>query len=214
MRRISIIFLLILGLSLISGCKTSINNNNPNDNTKPEPNPVVTKAELPADYFPSTAGSYWEYEGAGNEYATFTRKVLFAKGNLAQTSEDNGGTVATRIIETTDSAVKVIYFAGEDYEPKNLLETNFTANSSSIILQAPIKVGTAWADKDGNKSIIAIDAAVDTPAGKFDNCVKVKFAGQNDTIYQYYKKGIGMVKQEFISGNTTITSTLKKYQIK
>ncbi|PKM77199.1 MAG: hypothetical protein CVU90_08585 [Firmicutes bacterium HGW-Firmicutes-15] len=214
MKRISIIMLFILGLNLIGGCQTATNNqsNNPTDTNQPAPNPVVVN--LPADYYPLTVGSSWEYEGAGNEFASFTRKVLFSKGNMTQTTEDNGGTVATRIIETTDNAVKIVFFAGEDYQPKNLLDTNFTTNDNDIILQAPLKVSTSWAGKDANKSIIAIDALVDTPAGKFDNCIKVKFAGQNDTIYQYFKKGVGMVKQEFISGNTTVTSTLKRYEVK
>jgi spore germination protein GerM len=170
--------------------------------------------ERPQDYYPLTAGSYWEYEGSGNEYASFTRKVLYTKGNLAETSEDNGGTVATRVIDTTDDVIKVVYFMGEDYEPKNLLESNFKRNSSSIILQGPMTVGTSWTDQGVNKSIVAVDAVVDTPAGKFENCIKVKSAGQYDTIYQYYKKDVGMVKQEFISGDTHVTSTLKKYQVK
>lgn len=171
-------------------------------------------SERPQDYFPLTVGSYWEYEGSGNEYASFTRKVLYTKGNLAETSEDNGGTVTTRIIDTTENVIKVVYFMGEDYEPKNLLESSFKRNSSSIILEGPITVGTSWSDQGVNKSIIAVDAVVDTPAGKFENCIKVKSGGPNDTTYQYYKKGVGMVKQEFIAGDTTVTSTLKKYQVK
>ncbi len=222
MKKIIVILLLIMTLCLLGGCQTANNQtNNPPANNAPGTNvpgnnqTTTPPEEMPKDYYPLTVGSYWEYEGVGNEYAAFTRKVLFAKGNLAQTSEDNGGTVATRIIETTDSYVKVVYMQGEDYEPKNLLETGYTANANDILLQAPVKVGTTWAGTNTNKQIIAIDAAVDTPAGKFENCVKVKLPGQNDTIYQYYKKGVGMVKQEFITtNNETITSALKKYEIK
>lgn len=219
MKRISLILILILGLGLLGGCQASknqINNLSGNQTNNQGNNQTITPPEeLPKDYFPLTVGSYWEYEGSGNEYATFTRKVLYSKDNLAQTTEDNGGTVATRIIETTDTMVKVIYMAGEDYQPKNLLETNFTRNTNDIILQAPLKVGTAWAGNNTNKQIIAVDATVETPAGKFENCIKVKYPGQTDTLYQYFKKGVGMVKQEFITtNNETISSTLKKYEIK
>ena len=222
MKKISVALLWILALGLLGGCQTANNqaNNPPASNVPgnnvPGNNQTTTPPEdMLKDYYPLTVGSYWEYEGTGNEYASFTRKVLFAKGNLAQTSEDNGGTVATRVIEMTDSYVKVVYMQGEDYEPKNLLETGYTANANDILLQAPVKVGTTWAGTNTNKQIIAVDAAVDTPAGKFENCVKVKLPGQNDTIYQYYKEGVGMVKQEFVTtDNEIITSTLKKYEIK
>jgi hypothetical protein len=211
MKRI-IILLIILSLGLMAGCQSNPTNPNPNNNAPP----VVPQPDPPAAYFPLTLGSYWEYEGHGNEYATFNRKVLFVKGNRAQTTEDNGGTVSTRVIETTENSVKILYFSGEDYEPKNLLDTNFPINSNSMILQAPIKVGTAWPGDGDNKQIVAVDAVVETPAGKFENCVQVKLTNPNSTIYQYFKKGIGMVKQEFISAesNTTVTSTLKKYEIK
>ena len=216
MKRISVSLVLLLFIAIISGCQPSTNNqiDKSKNNTKAQPN-QVTQTELPSDYYPLTVGSYWEYEGMGNEFAGFTRKVLLSKGNLAQTTEDNGGTVSTRIFETTDKAVKVIYFSGEDYEPENLLETDFSTNENDIILQAPIEAGTAWESKDNvRKSIAATDAVVDSPAGKFENCIKVESAGPNSTIYQYFKKDIGMVKQEFISGETLVTSTLKSYEIK
>jgi hypothetical protein len=214
MKRISIVLLLIMGLIVPAGCGEKPNNQitTPPGNTQPGTNVVVDTP--PGQFYPLTVGSTWEYEGAGNEFASFTRKVVFAQGNLAQTSEDNGGTVTTRIVQTNENAVTVVYFSGEDYQPQNKLADGFTSNENDILLQAPVKVGTTWASKNANKSIVSITESIDTPAGKFDNCVKVKFTGQNDTIYQYYKSGVGLVKQEFISGNTAITSTLKKYDIK
>jgi phosphoenolpyruvate-protein kinase (PTS system EI component) len=61
---------------------------------------------------------------------------------------------------------------------------------------------------------VDINAALDTPAGRFENCVKVKITGQNSTIYEYYKEGVGLVRSEFLSGDTSVTSTLEKYNIK
>lgn len=212
MKRIILVFMIILSVSLISGCKST---NQPGNNPPPNQNitnppPVVNKV---TDHYPLTVGSYWEYEGNGNEYASFNRKVLFAKGNLAQITEDNGGTVATKIFEATNDVVKLVYFEGESYQPENMLEAGFKANSETIILKNPLQVGTNWTDKDGKKEIVAIDSVVDTPLGKMDNCLQLKITNPNDTIYQYYKKGIGLVKQEFVSGETKVTSTLKKYQV-
>lgn len=36
-------------------------------------------AEKPGDYFPLTAKSTWRYQGEGNEFASFTREVLFVR---------------------------------------------------------------------------------------------------------------------------------------
>lgn len=223
MRKLSVLVLLIFTLVWLGGCQSANNNtnkppmNNPPANDLPgnqPPSPPM--APLPADYYPLTVGSFWEYEGSGNEYASFSRKVLFAKGGLAQTSEDNGGTVATRVVDSTASYVKVVFMQGEDYQPQNLLEKGFTANSDDILLQAPIQVGTSWSSPNNTvKQIVDVNFTVTTPAGRFDNCVQVKQPGQDFTIYQYYQKGVGMVKQEFITAdNEIISSTLKRYEIK
>ncbi|HZK72225.1 MAG TPA: hypothetical protein VFD03_12035 [Clostridia bacterium] len=202
MKRILLVFMIVLSISFISGCKFTNQ-----DKSKIPPTVNVT------DYAPLTKGSYWEYEGNGNEYASFNRRVLFTQGNLAQISEDNGGTVISKIIEGTNEVVKLVYFEAESYQPSNMLETGFVANSEAIIIKSPLQVGTNWTDKDGKKEIVALDSIVDTPLGKIDNCLKLKITNPDDTIYQYYKKGIGLVKQEFISGDTIITSTIKKYQV-
>jgi len=214
MRQMKIILLSILIVMVQIGCQSPNNNQNSNPPANNQPGMNVVVDIPPGQYFPLTAGSTWEYEGSGNEFASFTRQVAFAQGNLAQTTEDNGGTVITRIIQTNENALTVVYFSGEDYQPQNMIASGFTSNENDILLQAPVKVGTTWVSKNINKSVVSTTEMVDTPAGKFENCVKVKFAGQNDTIYQYYKAGIGLVKQEFISGNTSVTSTLKKYDIK
>jgi len=214
MKRFSIVVLIVLSFCFIIGCKTSANNNtNTNNNSNNITNPP--KLDKAADYLPLTKGSTWEYEGEGNEYASFKRKVLFTKDNLAQTSDDNGGTVMTRVIETSDNGLKILYFQPEDYQPSNLLETNFTANSQNLIIKNPIQVGTNWNDPDGKKEIVSLNAVVDSPLGKFDNCLKIKITTEKDTsiVYQYFQKGVGMVKQEFVSGDTIITSTLKNFKV-
>ncbi len=211
MKRIIMMLVMVLGFGLMGGCKAADQNPNPVPPSQNNHNvPVVVNTA--ADYFPLTKGSYWEYEGKGNEYASFNRKVLYTQGNLAQISEDNGGTVATKIVEGKD-AIRQVYFEGESYQPANMLEAGFKANNDTIILKNPLQVGTNWSDKDGKREIMALDSVVDTPLGQMNDCLKLKITNPNDTIYQYYKKNIGLVKQEFIAGETTVTSTLKKYQV-
>lgn len=173
-----------------------------------------TDKKMLANYFPMQAGSYWEYEGEGNEYASYKRVVIFTKDNLYQTSFDNGGTVATEIFSVTPEAVNRSYFAGENYNPSNLLEKGFEKTENKYLI-TPLAVGTKWQDGDTSKEITALDASVDTPAGKFENCIKVQYSSQADAkTFRYYKEGVGLVMEEYIAQDYKIFSRLKKYGTK
>lgn len=166
----------------------------------------------PRDYFPMTRGSYWEYEGEGNEFASFTREVIFSDKDRAQFREDNGGTVVASIIEVTDTAVIRIFSRAEAYGNENYLEKQ--SNENSILLQSPIKIGTRWEIPEGTREITDTQAVVKTPAGEFNNCIAVTSKVGKSTVVEYYKAGIGLVKKEFNSEGFTVTSTLRKYEIK
>ncbi|UWG96505.1 GerMN domain-containing protein [Dehalobacter sp. DCM] len=166
----------------------------------------------PGDYFPLNQGSSWQYLGDGNEYASFSREVLYVQGNKSQIKEDNGGTVSTSVYQITDTAVTQIYFAGEDYIAGNIL--NQPGNRNITVIKAPIQAGTEWTAGNATREIVDVKATVNTPAGNFDNCVQVKITENQSTSYEYYKKGIGLVKREFISGNDKISSILASYSLK
>lgn len=200
---------------LFAGCPAL---NNPSAKPKiDQPGPQQPGGKKTANrlnsLFPLTKGSTWKYQGEGNEYASFSREVLFTKGNLAQVREDNGGTVSAAIYETTDLAVTRIFFQGEAYDRDNLL--NQQPNETKIILKEPLVVGTTWGEPGGQRQIVDVNATVDTPAGEFANCIKVEIAGEHSTLFEYFKEGVGMVKREFIdkeSGNR-ITSSLEAYNL-
>lgn len=162
--------------------------------------------------FPLTKGSSWQYLGDGNEYASFTREVLYTKDNRAQITEDNGGTVSNAVFEISDSEITRVYFEGEAYDKYNVLEKQ--SEQTVVILKEPLKTGTKWETDKSAREIVDVNATVDTPAGKFENCIKVKISNEDSVMYEYFKEGVGMVKREFISGDTRVTSTLEKYSIK
>ncbi|HEX3032366.1 MAG TPA: hypothetical protein VHS59_09020 [Bacillota bacterium] len=177
-----------------------------NENNKPVPKPAETET-TPADYFPITQGMTWEYEGEGNEYASFTRKVVFAADDKGQLREDNGGTVSAAVFKTTKDSVTRIFFMGEAYGEKNYLQEK--PNENIIIIKAPLKVGTKWEEPNGTREIVDVAASVYTPYGSFNDCLRIKITAKDSTLYEYYKKGVGLLKREFISGETTVTSRLK-----
>lgn len=165
------------------------------------------------EYFPTSVRSLWYYEGQGNEYATFSREVLYQEGTRAQFKEDNGGTVTATVYETSGDAITRIFFKGEEYEGTNFLGEEST--ESLVILKTPLEVGTRWDTEYGSREIVEINATTDTPAGSFDSCILVEIKeGQDDSmLYEYFAPGVGMIKREFVLGDDKVTSSLSRYTI-
>lgn len=206
----SLVFVLLIG-----GCAANTKTgNNTNKGTSPEVKPIESKAVRPGDYFPLKAGSSWTYQGAGNEYASFERQVEYVKNDFAQIREANGGTVSASVYQATDQAVTRVYTRGESYNSKNILDGGFTSNDNTVIIQGPIKNGGNWQNDDNIKRrIVSLSAVVNTPAGAFRNCLQIRMDGPDYVINEYYGKGVGLVKREFVSNGETISSTLKSYRI-
>ena len=216
------VFLLSFSLLLV-GCSKSaqppLPESKPSPTSTPAKTPVITPSPAPAkevvpavklaDFFPVVAGSTWEYQGEGNEYASFSRKIVFTSGNLAQIREDNGGTVTASVYKISPNSITRIYNLAEAYGPTNHLKS--PPNENLVILKTPLQVGTKWTEPNGTREIVDLKATITTPAGSFTQCLKVKISDKNSTVYEYFKSGVGMVKREFISGDTTISSSLKKH---
>lgn len=210
-----VVFSILLAL-FIGGCSnanTKINNNT-NNKTDPRETAVQTKNALPGDYFPLKAGSTWTYQGAGNEYASFERQVEYVKNDFAQVREANGGTISASIYQASNQAVTRVYTRGESYNSKNILDGGFTSNDNTVIIQGPIKNGSNWQNDDNIKRrIVSLQAKIDTPAGTFSNCLHIRMDGPDYIIHEYYGKGVGLIKREFVSNGETISSTLQNYRI-
>lgn len=218
---VNVAVVLIFLLTLSPGCSRDIKSKPDAKVQQDKPETVEQVPNAPPEikpslkvsrYFPLTRGSTWEYQGEGNEYASFTREVLFVKDNRSQIMENNGGTVMATIFEVTDTAVTRIFSQPETYDRVNLLDR--VSNENVIILKTPLEVGNRWKDPNGERQIVDIKATVNTPSGKVENCVKIKVAGENSVVYEYFEEGVGMVMREFISGETRVTSTLKRFEIK
>ncbi|NTW05287.1 MAG: hypothetical protein HGA27_04100, partial [Peptococcaceae bacterium] len=201
-------FILIFVLFMVmatNGCATR--------NNQTTPTPVINnelKEKPPALYFPLSLGSIWEYQGDGNEYASFKREVIFSAGTRYQIKEDNGGTVMAKIYEITDDSITLVFSEGEVYKNTNLL--NSQANENILILKTPLITGNKWQTKEGSREIMATNAEITTPLGTYANCIKVKITDQYSTSYEYFKEGVGMVYREFNFEETKISSGLKAYK--
>lgn len=215
-----IIVVLLIGLLVLLAVGCAKGND---DNLKEEPNKKTSedkkeeekeKLLTVKDVYPLQQGNYWKYAGEGNEYAAFEQKVLFVEGNKAQLQVANGGTVMAMIYEYQDGKLVVVNSEEEFYEEENILDRE--NEMSQVILKEPFTVGTTWESADRKYTIEAIDAIVETPAGKFTNCIKIINTDQENSSksYVYYKPGIGLIKQEFIGQDFKVVAELEKYDVK
>lgn len=213
-RKHGILALCLLVLMIISGCtKTPTDKNTGNQQPSGQKQTQSAVSKI-GDYFPLKAGSTWTFQGKGNEYASFERQMEYVKNGFGQVREANGGTVTSSIYQVTDMALTRVYTKGESYDNTNILDGGFSANDNTVIIQAPLQKGKSWQSDDNLKrEIVTLAATVDTPAGQFKNCLHITMSGPDNVINEYYAKGVGLVKREFISGGETISSTLEKYTI-
>jgi hypothetical protein len=162
-------------------------------------------------YFPTEQNLTWAYEGSGNEYAAFTRKVIHKEDSRVQLAQDNGGTRLGMVLQVLPEAVSVIYVREEFYTDAKLFGE--AANRHEILLKAPLKAGAVWENDRERREVISIDETVQVPAGTYSNVVKVKVTSLaantvNENV-EYYAPGVGLVLRQFITGGDKIESRLK-----
>lgn len=168
-------------------------------------------------YFPVNSDRKLQFSGHGNEFASFTRTVKFRKDNLIQIHEDNGGTIVAKIYQVCKNKVLLLKEVPEFYNNKNLLhKSSNNYNKQEIILKKPLEVGTTWQNKQQRRKIVKVNQTVKVPAGQFDNVIKIKIVtnkqGNQFKRYEYYAKGLGLIKQESINQNYEIVAKLSSYE--
>lgn len=171
--------------------------------------------ENPADYFPVSIGNSWEFQGIGNEYATFNQEVIYQKDDRAQFKINNGATISKAIYKISPDNITRILQIFESYDDENLLEKGFDANDNTIIIKTPLEIGTNWEVPVGTREIVGVESNIITPAGNFTDCIIIKceFNETEGIMYEYYQKGVGLVKSEYILDDFKIISSLQKYNI-
>lgn len=164
-----------------------------------------------ADYFPFEKDIHLKYKGTNNEYAEYETYVDFITDDTIQIRNDNPGVMSAIVYTLKNGELKKVFNGGEGSYKHNYMSSR---NQDEIILKEPIKVGTEWQLKDGEKrSITALEAEVQTPAGKY-SAIEVKTEGKDFVITDYYAKGIGLIKNVYKAkeGDFTVLSELEKIE--
>lgn len=200
---IAILFTLILGLTACAQV----------DNPEREENQNALNLKA---YFPMHQGMKYSYAGEGNEFAPFTRRIMFVEDNYLQLTNDNGGTVVVKVYKYNENEITEIFSEGEFYEDNNIIpDVRDNEEKSGIILKAPLEVGNNWSNNDQEREIVALDQEVKVPAGTFYQVIKIKISYQDsdNTGYDYYAPNIGLIKREYIGEGFKIISELESLSL-
>ncbi len=212
-RSIVLVAFLVVLLGGVTGCfgLPQSDSEDPSEQRRTQKQGEQARQKTPDEYFPITLGSSWEYQGEGNEYAAFSRRIIYAQPPRAQIREENGGTVLASVVEVSEEAVSQVVAVGEAYDDPNLMDHE--TGETTVWLKAPLQVGTKWSSADATREITSVSAQITTPAGVFSDCVEVTVTHPNSTIVEYYKDGVGLVRREFGSGQLRVISFLSAYDI-
>jgi hypothetical protein len=184
---------------------------------RPSPQPLPqTQEKLINDvlvYFPTEPNLTWIFEGSGNEYAAFTRTVIYKENSKVQLAQDNGGTRLGMVLQASPEAVTVIYTREEFYSDTKLF--NEPTNRNEVLLKAPLKVGAVWETDRERREVVRIDEIVKLPLGIYSNVVKIKVTSLATNTasesFEYYAPTVGLVLRQFITGSEMIESRLKTF---
>ena len=191
----NLLYIILISIFFLSGCTKA-----PTKTSSAEYSEVITVS----NYFPLKADTTLRYTGEGNEYATKEVAIEYLKGGIAQLSTVNGGTALVEIVVVGQGAVKKIFAKEESYWREEYIGQK---QREEVILQQPLKLGNQWESNGKHYRISAINANVTVPYGTY-KCIKVVEENGSGINTRYFAKGIGIVKEEYISGNNVVSTEL------
>ncbi|HET7823755.1 MAG TPA: hypothetical protein VFK90_00415 [Anaeromyxobacter sp.] len=169
--------------------------------------PPAPRATGPADYFPLAVGNEWVYRDE----------------SPALPPERRGASRTVRIVERTGDG-----FYRDSERGELRADPDCVRDRSRRLLCGPIAAGTSWASVVSVSSteryeIAAVGEAVATPAGRFDDCVKVRAhnraTASTDLVNEItYAPGVGPVRIEtfaVVEGKVTpqFRALLQSYRV-
>ena len=141
-------------------------------------------ARLARDYFPLAQGAVRKYSSSDVQgKGAFTVEIL---------------SVAAADGVTTAHVRKTVHS-----EPPRVVEYEVAKNAAGVRsdgfteFKLPIELGAKWIVSPRRYWIEALDAVVETPAGKFKECMRVAYLiaeGDGGSGERYYAPGVGLVK--------------------
>lgn len=139
-----------------------------------------------SDFFPLVNGAVREYALEGSQ------------GTVLHTIEVLD--VSARGATTTAKCRRTVNQPGKPASSADFTVTKDAAGvreGEHVEFKNPVKVGTEWISPPRRYWIEALDAAAETPAGKFKDCLRVAYLiaeGDGGSGERLYAPGVGLVK--------------------
>ncbi|MBE6011219.1 MAG: hypothetical protein E7234_01525 [Lachnospiraceae bacterium] len=215
-----VLLLIFVLLMIATGCKKEDANNPPPTETEAQ-NPTEQQDNsiqgTVAEYFPIKENSLYIYTGSV-ESANQETYPIFIEGNKLQRRTSAGGFISTEILSVENSEVKLIYTNATSNGFENFL--NKANPAEVVILKEPLQLNATWernfvsndstaGEFKGTSKITDVNVSVTTPAGEFETLVVTTEFETGNLDVEYYAKGIGLVKREYIN----ITRTEKGQEL-
>lgn len=172
-----------------------------------EENEPVEETMDMADFF-MPDGSVVEFEGEGNEFASYTQKTEWIDDQYVNIYEDNGGTTVLYTFRVAEDQVDVIRREGEMYnEDQSTAKELDELTPLYIYLKLPLEKSARFDDWE----VVDVDGTLDTPYDTFKDVITIE-KDEGDLLTRlYFAKGYGEIKREIVmeDATMTVTSTIK-----
>lgn len=193
------------------GCSSKDTSSSNNQDTKLKENVIINEKSASgsiSDYYPLKENVRYVYTGEGMEYASSNLYVDFINNNKIQYRVINGGTTAGQVFDIKNGELRMLDSVEEFYYRDDL--TSEQGQMIDILLKEPLVKGNSWVSASGKKRYIAsIDAEITVPYGSFKT-IEVVTENGDDKVYDYYAKGIGVIKRIFNHKESKVTVSLEK----
>ncbi|HBN08076.1 MAG TPA: hypothetical protein DD435_05320 [Cyanobacteria bacterium UBA8530] len=209
---------LILSLALITSCKANFGSMaKPNDSIfapsnlglqQPEPLPLPTVLDNPADPNPSSDG-----------FMIFSDKTSFHY-SVSFIGIPVGGMVLKvvtyqalpKAIQSKVDIVTDVLFITKTRSMDMLVNAEeILAGGKTFMVQHP-KVGDRWSSIKGEAEVIA-NESVNTPGHLFIGCWKVAYKLNGDTNYCWFAPNVGLVRMDFTETGKQFSAVVTQYSL-
>ena len=169
---------------------------------------IIGCSKEPQNYFPLAVGYEWDYRQIINTIIQQDIRSdtlsLFSWRISGDTTLDNGTPVFI-----VDLSLLPVYY--EETEGYILQYTDLDDTIPDTIMALPLENGKTWrVDSDKTAEVTTLEN-ISVIAGTYQDCWKVMFISNNDTLFKYYAPDIGLIKQyeAEVSGDTIFEYTFE-----
>ncbi len=176
--------------------------------------PIVTvKPQASVDiqileYFPFKENTLYKYVGEGIVDLNQESFAIYTRDNQMQRFTKSENFKVTDVFGVHDGTL-FLDLGNTFYYMDSLLDYGKTMGT--IVLQGPLEVGTKWQfDANESAEITSMNVAVETPYGKFDTMEVTSVDKDGNKRQDYYAKGVGLVKSNYLQGGSEATMSLSE----